>query len=109
MSGTNVLKRAELYLRTVRMTFSIKKLRKHKVRKVICSNYCFNICEVTEEVGISITTCYEILTENLGMPLVAAKFVLRLLIEDWKQNRVDVSKEIVDHANADEKECHHRC
>lgn len=76
---------------------------------MICSNYCLNIREVTEEVGISITTCYEILTEDLGMPLVAAKFVLRLLIEDLKQNHVDVSKEIVDHANADEKECHHRC
>jgi hypothetical protein len=68
-----------------------------------------NICEVAEQVGISITTCHEILTENLGMPLVAAKFVLCLLIEDQKQNRVDVSKEIVDHANEDKKEHHHRC
>jgi hypothetical protein len=42
------------------------------------------------------------------MLLVAAKFVLRLLIEDQKQNHVDVSKETVDHANADEKEHHHR-
>jgi hypothetical protein len=67
-----------------------------------------NICEVAEEVGISITTCHEILTENLGMPLVAAKFVLHLLIENQKQNHVDVSKEAVDHAKADEKECHHR-
>lgn len=76
---------------------------------MICSNYCLNIREVTEEVRISITTCYEILTEDLDMPLVAGKFVLHLLIEDRKQNHVDVSKEIVDHANADEKERHHRC
>jgi len=76
---------------------------------VICSNYCLNIHEVAEEVGISITTCHEILTENLGMPHVAAKFVLRLLIEDQKQNHVDIIKETVDHANADEKEHHHRC
>jgi desulfoferrodoxin (superoxide reductase-like protein) len=43
-----------------------------------------------------------ILTENLGMHRVAAKFMSRLLIEDQKQNRVDVSKEFVDHANTDE-------
>jgi len=59
--------------------------------------------EVAEEVGISVTTCHEILTENLGMPLVAATFVLCLLLEDRKQNHVDIIKEIVDHANADEK------
>ena len=43
-----------------------------------------------------------ILTENLGMLRVAAKFMPRLLIEDQKQNRVDVSKEFVDRANTDE-------
>jgi Transposase. len=38
--------------------------------------------EVTEEVGISKTTCLEILTENFGMHCVAAKFVLRLKIRN---------------------------
>jgi len=74
---------------------------------VICFSYCLNIRELAEEVGISITTCHEILTENLGMPRIAAKFVLHLLIEDQKQNHVNVSKETVDHANADEQERHH--
>lgn len=37
------------------------------------------------------------------MHRVAAKFVPRLLGEDQKQSRVDVSKEFVDRANADER------
>jgi desulfoferrodoxin (superoxide reductase-like protein) len=36
------------------------------------------------------------------MHCVVAKFVPRLLSEDQKQNRVDVNKEFVDHANTDE-------
>jgi hypothetical protein len=46
--------------------------------------------------------CHKIFTENSGMHHVAAKFVLHLLSGDQKQNCVDVSKELVNHANADE-------
>jgi len=45
--------------------------------------------------------CHEILTENLGMHRIAAKFVPRLLNDDQKQNRVDVSQELLDRANDD--------
>ena len=69
---------------------------------MIQSNSCLTIREVTEEDGISKAICHEILTENSGMHCVAAKFVLQLLSEDQKQNRVDVSKELVNHANTDE-------
>ena len=57
---------------------------------------------VAEEGGISKSMCREILTENLGMHRVAAEFVLRLLIEDEIQNRVDVSRQLVNRANADD-------
>jgi hypothetical protein len=40
------------------------------------------IHEVAEEGGISKTICDEILTENLGMHHVAAKYVPCLLSED---------------------------
>jgi hypothetical protein len=53
-----------------------------KVRKVICSSCHLTDCEVAEEVQISKTMWHEILTENLGMHGVAAKFVLCLLSED---------------------------
>jgi hypothetical protein len=52
--------------------------------------------EVAEEVSISKTVCHEILTENLGMHRIAAKFLPCLLMDDQKQNRVDVSQELLD-------------
>ena len=73
-----------------------------KVREVIRSNRRLTVREVSEEVSISKTACHEILTENLGMHRIAAKFVPRLLTEDQKQNRVDVSQELLDRANDDD-------
>ena len=52
--------------------------------------------------SISKTMCHDILTENLGMHRIAAKFVPRLLMNDQKQNRVDMSQELVDRANDDD-------
>ena len=43
-----------------------------------------------------------ILTENLDMHHVAARFVPRLLNEDQKEYHADVSKELVNHANMDD-------
>jgi len=45
---------------------------------------------------------FEILTENFGRHRVAAKFLPHLLSEDQKENYVDVSLELIEHANADE-------
>jgi glucose-6-phosphate-specific signal transduction histidine kinase len=73
-----------------------------KVRKVFRSNRHLTVRVVPDEAGISKSTCREILTENLGMHRVAAEFVLRLLSEDQIQNHVDVSRELVDRANADD-------
>ena len=73
-----------------------------KVCEVIRSNRCLTVREVAEEVSISKTVCHEILTENLGMHRIAAKFVPRLLTDDQKQNRVDVSQELLDRANGDD-------
>jgi DNA-binding Lrp family transcriptional regulator len=72
-----------------------------KVREVIRSNRRLTVREVAEEVSISKTVCHEILTENLGMHRIAAKFVPRLLTDDQKQNRADVTKELLDRANDD--------
>ena len=67
-----------------------------KVREVIRSDRRLTVREVAEEVSISKTVCHEILTENLGMHRIAAKFVPRLLTDDQKQNRLDVSQELLD-------------
>ena len=72
------------------------------VREVIRSNRLLTVREVAEEVSISKTLCHEIRTENLGMHRIAAEFVPRLLTDDQKQNRVDVSQELLDRANDDD-------
>jgi hypothetical protein len=64
-----------------------------KDREVIRSNRRLTFHEVAEEVSISKTVCHEILTKNLGMRRIAAKFVPRLLTDEQKQIRVDVSHE----------------
>ena len=53
-----------------------------KVCEVIRSNHRLTVREVAEEVSISKTVCHEILTENLDMHRIAAKFVPRLLTDD---------------------------
>jgi len=69
---------------------------------VIHSNCHLTIHELDEEARISKTTYHEILTENLGMHYVAAISVPLMLSEDQKQNHVNVSKELVNHANMDD-------
>ena len=70
MSATNVLKRAELQLRTLNVQEDLQSKNEEKIHKV------------AEEAGISKTICDEVLTENLGTHLVSAKFVPCLLSED---------------------------
>ena len=70
--------------------------------KVFRSNRRLTVHVMAEEAGISKSMCREILTENFGMHRVAAEFVQRLLSEDQIQNHVDVSRQLVNHANADD-------
>jgi len=73
-----------------------------EVREVIRSNRRLTVREVAEEASISKTVCRETLTENLGLHRISAKFVPRLLTDEQKQNRVDVSQELLDRANDDD-------
>ena len=73
-----------------------------KVREVICSDRHLTVREVAEEKSILKTVCHEIFTENLGMHRILAKFVPHLLTDDQKQNRVDVSQELLNRANGDD-------
>ena len=85
MSGTNILKRAELQLRTMNVQDDLQSKSEEKiqeVQKVIHSNCCLTIHKAAQEAGISKTICDKILTENLGMNCVAVKFVPCLLSED---------------------------
>jgi len=55
--------------------------------------------EVANEVGISTESCLQIFTGKLQMRRVSAKFVPRLLTDDQKENRVEISQELLADAN----------
>ena len=59
-----------------------------RVCAVIRGNRRLTVREVADEVGISIGSCHQIFTEKLQMRHVSAKFMLRLLTDDQKENHV---------------------
>jgi len=52
--------------------------------------------------GISIGSCRQIFTEKVQIHRVSAKFVLRLLTDGQKENRVEISQELLANANGNE-------
>ena len=55
--------------------------------------------EVADEVDISIGSCHEIFTEKLQLHRFSAKFVLRLLTDDQKENCAEISQELLANTN----------
>jgi hypothetical protein len=55
----------------------------------------------SQAVGINYGVCQEILTENLNMCFIAVKFVPLLLINDEKQQCVNVCLDLCEKANED--------
>jgi hypothetical protein len=85
MSGTHVLKRPKLQLRTVNVHNDLQSKNEEKIQKaqkVTHSNCCLTVHKLAEEAKISKINCDEILTENLGMHRVAAKSMPCLLSEN---------------------------
>ena len=73
-----------------------------RVRTAIRGNRHLIVREVADEVGISIRSCHQILTEKLQMRRVSAIFVQRLLTDDQKENRVEISQQLLASANGNE-------
>ena len=73
-----------------------------RFRAVIRGNRRLHVREVANEVGISIGSCHQILTEKLHMRPISAEFVPRLLTDDQKENRVEISQELLANANVNE-------
>ena len=105
MSGFRVLKRAEY--RSVKIPGlddlpCQQTTTMSRVRAVIRGNRRLTVREVADKVGISIRSCHQIFTEKLQLRHVRAKFVPRLLIDDQKENGVEISQELLDNANGNE-------
>ena len=61
-------------------------------------SFTLTIGEVAEEVRIAFGTCQKILTEDLQMRRVTAKFVPRLLTSEEKDDRVSICTDLRDQA-----------
>ena len=72
-----------------------------RVREIIPTDRCLTIREVAEEVRIAFGTCQKILTEDLQMRRVTAKFVPCLLTAEQKDDRVSVCTDLCDRAQND--------
>ena len=59
------------------------------------------IQELAVEVGISIGSVHSILTDDLALRAVSAKFVPKLLTMEQKQLRLEVAQDMLDSANSD--------
>jgi len=71
------------------------------VREITRADTHLTIREVAEEVRIAFGTCQKILTEDLRMRRVTAKFVLRLLTAEQKDDRVSICTDLRDRAQND--------
>jgi len=72
-----------------------------RVREIIRADRRLIIREVAEDVGIAFGTCQKILTEELQMRRVSAKFVPRLLTADQKDDRVSICTDLRERAQND--------
>jgi len=67
-----------------------------RVREIICADRHLTIRQVSEEVRIAFSKCHKIITEDLQMRRVTAKFVPRLLTVEQKDNRMSICTDLRD-------------
>ena len=72
-----------------------------RVREIIHADWHLTIREIAEEVRIAFGTCQKILTEDLQMRSVTAKFVPRLLTVEQKDDLVSVCTDLHEWAQND--------
>lgn len=73
----------------------------HEVERIVLEDRRTTICEIADQLEISFGSVQSILTSNLGMHRVAAKFMPRLLTSDQKQFRVEVCQDLLQQSRAD--------
>jgi len=73
-----------------------------RIQEIVRQDRRRTIHDVAEDVRIGYGTCQRVLTEETGMHHVAAKFVLRILTADQKQQHVNVCTELRQIASDDE-------
>ena len=71
-------------------------------REQIRANRCLRIRELSVKVGVSYGASQAILTQDLNMRLVAAKFIPRILTAEQKEWRLSVATNILQEVESDE-------
>jgi hypothetical protein len=71
------------------------------VRSLILEDRCFTVREIADEVRISTGSAHSILTEDLHMCRVVAKFVHKLLSQEQQQLCLEVARDMLEWANGD--------
>ena len=65
------------------------------VQELVIEDRRLTVREISDDLDISIGSCHSILTQDLGMRRVAAKFVPRLLTDDQKQARLSACTDLL--------------
>jgi len=72
-----------------------------QVRTLVMQDRRVTILELAKEVGISSGSVHSILTDDLALRAVSAKFVPKLLTMEQKQLRLEVAQDMPDSVNSD--------
>ena len=72
-----------------------------QVRTLVTQDRRVTVRELAEVLGISSGSVHSILTDDLSMQRVSAKFVPKLLKIEQKQFLLEVSQSMLDYANSD--------
>jgi len=64
-----------------------------KVRTIVCNNR-LTVREIVDDCGISVNSCDAILTDDLHMKRVCAKFVTCLLTDDQHEQRQTIARDL---------------
>ena len=74
-----------------------------EINTLVRANRRLTVRQLAQECGISVGSCHHILTEELKMHRVAAKFVPRLMTSDQQAHRVQVCLDLLDHSENDKE------
>jgi len=72
-----------------------------KVRTIVRNDRRLTVREIADECGISVGSCDAILTEDLQMKRVRAKFVPRLLTDDQREQRQTIARDLFERSCED--------
>jgi len=72
-----------------------------KVRTVVRNNRRLTVREIADDCGISVGSWESILTDDLHMKRVCAKFVPRLLTDDQREHRQKIARDLFERSYED--------